>query len=877
MAGENVRLTKSNFCLLPLTDLFGSLNDSTSTFTIYNSNGVLQREYSLSNTVSEIQAIEYVGPRNLSLSYTQLGTIMPIFTLERLSSSSCSIKKWRMDSVSSNLNLEDTFNFSSAGSNYFNCYAMAVENTQTTFAQTTTTGTGKIKLSSVGNIDTGDILLLGPSTDVDNMHAFEEVSVDSIDGDWVFISTSVSGTVAPVNEYQVTDKITHYKDIYLFSDIGQDNDSYKGSMYRINSVSGTVLDVKNSGIYSGVRAASWSRDYSLPGFVKDINIFYFNVATDQIQRSQVMTNTESDRSTLIQVYDILFDNTDIYRLQRKTTTSDDSGAKSTESWATYNYQIDSIVPYARTIDINTHPDGIILNDDNMVLKAVVRDQFGVTLSSRNVKFYDNPDNGYFTPLNGEVVTNSLGVATILYNTNYYDPLAGDQDVVELTISARSDGSSAAAFGSQYIWDAFILDFHKRLKIESSLVEQLNNEFDVENEALIKQLPYMETDFSIKGLSKFQFPGGDWYCPFNDPYAHRAPDNNTAIIKQLRRLTSPSDSQASMVLFAKQIDNVFDMDSEIKQDKDKSDDMMLSQLYTSRHELTGHKDTASINQFRFIVDAIPAFWSEKNSVDTSIWVRLRPFAFSLNQSTLIFKIREVYYGGDSGYVDITSLCSVFTFDAGGGLLGLDITYQHPVHFHHGSVIYVSIEVYDTAPTPNVVFTDYWFKVIPDYRAPYIENEVPGREEEDVEIQTNIEFDIFDAGTGVDISTLQIYLNNRYVIPGTSIISGGYHVFYDPTEDFFYGERVEIFVYVRDIMGNLLHDAWRFYCVGSPGPWIDRSSFYPRSCSKGIYRKLTGISANIYGIEGTGVDPESIIVHIGGKKRDIIITPIIYRLD
>jgi hypothetical protein len=27
--------------------------------------------------------------------------------------------------------------------------------------------------------------------------------------------------------------------------------------------------------------------------------------------------------------------------------------------------------------------------------------------------------------------------------------------------------------------------------------------------------------------------------------------------------------------------------------------------------------------------VPKFWSEKNPTDTNIWIRLRPFAFSLN--------------------------------------------------------------------------------------------------------------------------------------------------------------------------------------------------------------------------------------------------------
>jgi hypothetical protein len=281
----------------------------------------------------------------------------------------------------------------------------------------------------------------------------------------------------------------------------------------------------------------------------------------------------------------------------------------------------------------------------------------------------------------------------------------------------------------------------------------------------------------------------------------------------------------------------------------------------------------------VVDAIPPFYSEKNPVDTNIYIRIRPFAFSLSASSLVFKVREVSYVGDTGYVDVSSLCTVATFDAGGGLLGLDITYNPAVDFHYSAVIYVSLEVYDVAPTPNIILTDYWFKIIPDFKGPYIINEIPSREEEDVLISTDISFDIYDIGVGVDTSTLELYVNNRRVFPVVSVIPGGYHVDYDPAVDFYYGETVEVTVKAKDSSAyqNALYDSWRFYCVGSTGPWIDRTSFVPKNCSRGIARRVSDISFNVYAVDDTGVDEFSILVTIGGKNRNITITPIVYRID
>jgi len=125
-----------------------------------------------------------------------------------------------------------------------------------------------------------------------------------------------------------------------------------------------------------------------------------------------------------------------------------------------------------------------------------------------------------------------------------------------------------------------------------------------------------------------------------------------------------------------------------------------------------------------------------------------------------------------------------------------------------------------------------------------------------------------------------VNNRRVTPTTTTtVSGGYNVEYDSPSDFHYGQTVEITVKVQDASEaqNILFDMWRFYCVGSTGPWIDPDSFYPRNCTRGTYRKLTGISANVYAVDDAGLDRNSIMVTIGGKDRNVIITPIIYRVD
>lgn len=879
MAYENVEFSYNNFCRGPQGGTFCSINTTNvaTTIQVKNSSGSLLHNYSVDPDLTQgisIRSIEYPGPRGAAGFFGDA----PFFTLERNSSTQCTIRAWKFNSTNSTLEKDYDIVKSTSGSNYFNCYDMSVEYYHTEFDGATTTGTGKIKLDSISPVSVGTELLLGPSTDVTDLGKLELVEVTSISGSWAYIdSITSSGTTAPIYEYADTDDITYSKYIYLFSDIGQNNDSTKGSLYKLDVKDGSIIEVKNSGLYGGVRASAWSLDYDGIGIIKGNNLLYIDPNNNYyVTKSQTATNTEANDVTIIPVYDLIFDNNSIYRLQEKITLRDNNGAKATTTWTTYNYHQDTIVPYTLSIAPSIDPDGIVMNNGTITITVVVRDQFGVGLSTKTVDFSKTGDaGGAFDPISGQVVTNSSGVATIIYQTDYYDPTGTHTDTEDVVIKAKTDGGSSYLGVTGYtgwIWDE--VEFLLWRKFTTS-IENITQKLtlsgvwptegsDLYSQIYLEQLADIESDLYLKGLSKFQFPGGNWIHT-GQPY------DSTKIVTQLESF----ESDGSLIQLDEEFENVLPL----IQEKQIENDLQVSQTHTSRHVLNHNKDTVQINQFKFIEDAIPPFWSEKNPVDTNIWIRLRPYGFSLDQSTLIFKVREVSYAGDTGYIDVTSLCTVSTFDAGGGLLGLDITYDPAQDFHHHATVFVTIEVYDQAPVPNIILTDYWFKIIPDYKAPYIENENPAREEGDVALNTNIEFDVFDAGVGVDITSLEFFVNNRIKTPTVSGISGGYHVSYSPTGDFFYGETVEITVKIKDASAyqNILYDMWRFYCIGSTGPWIDRSSIYPKTCSEGVDREQTNIYVNIYAIDDTGLDKESILVEIGGKERDVKITPIIYRLS
>lgn len=881
MAYENVEFVYPNFCISPTTEVFCSIDPSNDVMRIKNDSGTLLASRALDTGVLGIKSLEYPGPRNTGVAYGLWGDNLPFFTLERNNAVQCTIREWRLNTTAAQLQLENTIVKTTAGSNYFDCYDMAIEHYHTTFASNTAIGTGKIQLTAYDNVEIGDKLLLGLSSDVTNLNASEWVEVTSVSGSWVYITSD--GAPPTVYEYVNGDDITYSKAIWLFSEIGQNNDSTKGALYKLDINDGSVLEVENSGLYSVWNAtsewsaAAWSLDYDAIGFVKGNNVIYVDPNNNYyVTKSQTATNIDDDDATILPVYDLVFDTNSIYRLQKWITLRDDDGGKTTTIWTTYNYHRDTLVPYTLSISLSVNPDGVVLNNESIYLTAVVRDQFGVGLSSKTLFFSKTGDaGGEFTPIDGQVTTSSSGVATIQYTTDYYDPAGAFSDGEEIVISAKTTGGSTDLGITGYagwiwgdasvsLWRKFTTDIEQITQKPTLSGTWPTEGSDLYSQVYLTQIIDKQEELSLTGFSKFQFPGGHW-GPTGAP---------TDVARSVRQLEQVSD-QVRLDQLPDDVEN----ELPLIQDKQVEKELQFSQTYISRHLTSGHKDTTQINQFQFIEDAIPAFGSEKNPINTNIWIRLRPFGFDLDQSTLVFKVKEVSYVEDTGYIDVTALCSVAPFDAGGDLTGLDITYDPAQNFHYNAIVFVSIEVHDKAPTPNIILTDYWFKIIPDFKAPYIVNESPAREAEDVLLDTDISFDVLDVGVGVNIDSLEFYVNNRIKLPNTTTIPGGYHVSYNPPEDFFYGQTVEIIVKIKDASGyeNALYDMWRFYCVGSTGPWIDRSSIYPKTCAAGVRRKQTNISVNVYAIDDTGVDRESLLIEIGGKERDVRITPIVYRLS
>jgi hypothetical protein len=867
MAYENIDFKYGNFCIAPITSTFGSIDttNAAAVMQIRNSSGAVQGNYTLNPTIpqnSTVDSFIYTGPTNTS----SLSDGMPFFTLQRVDDSNCTIKRWELNNTSNRLDLVQTLNITDSGSDNFDCYTASLEHYNTGFSAPTASGTGYINVSSTARMVVGDTIYLGPSSHANNINAFEMVLITAISGSRVDIVTTISGgPSAPSNYYNSYDPITYYKDILLFSNIGDSGDTTKGTLFRLNATSGAVMDKHSSGLYKDVIASRYGIPYTnTVAFIKSSNILYVDIDDFEIKKSQSILNTKSDNMTAIITYDIDFTNTVVYRLQKETTLRNDNGTQSDYTWANYNYQQDSIIPYVDSLAMWSAPTSTLHNQEQTTVYALVRDQYGNTLPGI-VVFFDKvsgDSSGNYDDINKQDTTDSSGIASLTYTSGWYDPNIADSCCDIILLTTRAAGSSTYT-GSQYIWGNLSLDLLKKY-IHVTYPGVITQKLDtVGCTTILKQLVGLYITYILKSLSKFWFPGGDGDYPL--------PAGNAPLIKQILDFTS-----TSKFMQAEDFESII----LLEQLPTKTDTLQLSQTYISRHMSSGNKDAVTINQFRFLIDAIPKFWSEKNSVDTTVWIRLAPFGYDLDAASLSFKVREVSYAGDTGFIEYADTANIVvnTYDAGGGLLGLDITVTPIAFFHSNAVVYVYIVLYDKAPIPNRIMIDYWFKTIADYKAPFITNELPARESLDVPVDTDIEFDLLDLNVGVDISSLEFYVNNRRKIPTVTTIAQGYHIKYTPEINFHFGQTVEVAIRVKDAsdQANYLFDTYRFHCVASSGPWFDLESLSPAACKSGVYRKLGEVSINVYAIDDAGIDIESITLDVDRHRVNISTRPIILRI-
>lgn len=279
---------------------------------------------------------------------------------------------------------------------------------------------------------------------------------------------------------------------------------------------------------------------------------------------------------------------------------------------------------------------------------------------------------------------------------------------------------------------------------------------------------------------------------------------------------------------------------------------------------------NVEQFNFLLYAIPVPYSYKNPVDTDVFIRMSNYgSFPLDPDSVVLFLDGIRY--------YTSDLVITPFYSGNG--GLEISWTNINVFNYGRRINVYWEFYDTDTPPNRVILRYWFCTVEDLIGPRIINESPEEDSTGALISTYITFDIVDFEAGVNINTLKVYVNN-ILISNSNLsivqIQNGYRIQHSPITPFVYGDVVPIAVFVSDLSdkANASFRAWSFSVEGSAPPVIVNMS--PSPCDKGVSR-VGNISFEIVDA-GNGIKEGSISVGVDNKvQEDVYIVPIIHRFQ
>ena len=918
MAYENIQIQYPNFCHGPQDGTFCTINQDVATtiMRVKTSAGGFIADYTLSsNIINELLHLEYVGPMDL----TGMLDGLTFFTVEKVNNTTVIIKRWESRPSSNQLNLKQQIIKSNTGSYYYDINSAAVEHYRRTFSDSLPAGSNYVELNSTSRIASGTKLLLGPSTDADNIGDYEYVTVSFVSGNKAYLTSNL------VYDYVLGDGVCFYTHVYLYSNIGIGGDASRGTLFKINAYSGNVDDTNTDKVYQNISVARWYEATASVASISDNNMLFVSPYNSYLNwKSMFMNNIEDNNYDMFELHDVVFEDYAVLKLMNKMTLRDDNGNKTTYDWGSwYNYRQDTILPYTNSIQIYTTKSFMIGANDTTTFYIKVIDQFGVGLRDKTVNLYlDSGDiAAQFNPTNGQVITDINGEATVGYTS-------GSSYTGVTVITCRVDGSSALT-GSQYVWDS--IRIYSEIDVDPPVETKLFQLKEVEsvNNNLIKQVAEdVSISIAMFGRTFFTTPGGDWINPCTGSFdvedwipglvigENDCP--NAANGGGMSPGGPPFDDASLYNMKPNQITQVLDFESEYPmyqvgsfkvkgkewQDppgqwvdvwtepyfsmyqKEESGEMTFSQLKVSTHtywlegtaydELWTHTE---LDQFVFVEDAIPKFWSEKNPKSTNIWIRLRPFAYSLNALRLTYLVREVWYGGDTNYVNVTSQVAYQYFDAGGGILGVELTYNPTQDFHHNSVVYIHIEIYDAAFIANKITTSYWFTIIPDYKSPYLENLSPSREQANVAIDSNIYYEVKDDGAGVDIDSLEMTVNSRRVVPTTitRITDNHYAINYIPSNNFYYDKRITVSVKVKDTSDfeNWLNDRYSFYTAESDE--ILFTALEPGMCKKGLPR-FQDVSFVALGI-GSGIDRSTLRlqVHDYDVTDDSQIVPIIYRIS
>lgn len=256
---------------------------------------------------------------------------------------------------------------------------------------------------------------------------------------------------------------------------------------------------------------------------------------------------------------------------------------------------------------------------------------------------------------------------------------------------------------------------------------------------------------------------------------------------------------------------------------------------------------------------PAPNSINNPIDTNVAFNIYDNIQGVDIASVIVDIQGSQF---------THLNTSFTFQTitNGYSIVIDLIND----FDYGEIVNVQIEATDLSQPANVMATySYNFQCEYDIMPPYLGGYDPIPGEQNVPIDTDIAFNVYDNDIGIDISTLSVNVNGEvYTTQSGNLNYSGdvnnYNIVISPTENFEFDELVEVVINVSDlnqVPNSLIDFSYSFQCIADElPPVIEQLDPAPETTNVALNENITFHILD----SGYGVDINSLNVNVDGLE-------------
>ena len=258
---------------------------------------------------------------------------------------------------------------------------------------------------------------------------------------------------------------------------------------------------------------------------------------------------------------------------------------------------------------------------------------------------------------------------------------------------------------------------------------------------------------------------------------------------------------------------------------------------------------------YVTPLYPTAGSSGIPVDSDVTFYVNDDVDGVDINTVSVNINGIIYTSGSG-----------SFFYSGTPFSYIITVNPPMNFQFDDTINIQIDASDLENPANVMPTySYSFQTIEDLQPPYIGGLNPNAGAVNVPQDTDIEFIIYDSGIGVNLTSVEVEIQNVTYTHNNGLFSysgnaNAYHITIDVPVNFELAEIVSVAIDASDLNGIVMatfeYSFEIIYDIQPPytGEWEPEPDVDDVSVD-------TNVSFNIYdNIEG--VDLNSVVVNIQG---------------